>query len=223
MTFTAAQRGYQMWARRMESFENASDGDLVARTRAGRRDAYGELVRRHQTAVYNIAYRLVGERQTALDLAQETFVRAFGALDSFDRTRPFAPWLHRIATNAALNWLERKRVPTVPLERDDAERALEIPDESHEPERVVLAAEQNARIHQALLGLLPRQRAVIELRHFQDLAYEEIATALGIPVSDVKSDLFRARQHLRRILAKDHPERSAAKSKEFLQGWTTET
>jgi RNA polymerase sigma-70 factor (ECF subfamily) len=185
----------------MESFENASDGELVARTRAGERDAYGELVRRHQATVYNIAYRLVGERETARDLAQETFVCAFSALASFDATRPFAPWIHRIATNTALNWLARQRVPTVPLEHDDAEAAREIPDESNDPARALLVQEQNARVRRALIALPPRQRAVIELRHFQDLSYEEIATTLGIPLSDVKSDLFRARQHLRKLLA----------------------
>jgi RNA polymerase sigma-70 factor (ECF subfamily) len=187
----------------MDSFQNAPDGELVARTRAGQRDAYGELVRRHQSAVYNIAYRLVGEQQTALDLAQETFVCAFNALASFDRTRPFAPWIHRIATNTALNWLERKRVPTVPLEHDDSDHAPEIPDESNEPERVVLASEQNAHVRRAILTLTPRQRAVIELRHFQDLTYEEIAATLGVPLSDVKSDLFRARQQLRQFLASE--------------------
>jgi RNA polymerase sigma factor (sigma-70 family) len=161
------------------------------------------LVRRHQSAVYNIAYRLVGEQQTALDLAQESFVRAFSALDSFDRARPFAPWINRIATNTALNWLERKRVPTVPLERDDTDRTLEIPDESNEPARVFLASEQNAQVRRAILGLPPRQRAVIELRHFQELSYEEIAATLGIALSDVKSDLFRARQQLRRSLASE--------------------
>jgi len=203
MALTVVQRGRQIWTCRMDSFQNASDSELVARTRAGQRDAYGELVRRHQSAVYNIAYRLIGERQTALDLAQETFVRSFSALASFDRARSFAPWLHRIATNTALNWLERKRVSTVPLERDDADHALEIPDESNEPERVVLASEQNARVRRAILMLTPRQRAVIELRHFQELSYEEIAATLGIALSDVKSDLFRARQQLRRSLASE--------------------
>jgi RNA polymerase sigma-70 factor (ECF subfamily) len=187
----------------MNSFQNASDNELVAQTRGGQPDAYGELVRRHQSAVYNIAYRLVGERQTALDLAQESFVRAFRALDSFDVERPFAPWIHRIATNTALNWLARPRAPTVPLERDDAKHTLEIPDESNEPERVVMASERSARVRRAILALPPRQRAVIELRHFQDLSYDEIATALGIPLSDVKSDLFRARRQLRQSLASE--------------------
>jgi len=203
MAFTAAQRGYQIWTRRMHSLENVPDGELVARTRGGERDAYGELARRHQSAVYNIAYRLVGERQTALDLAQETLVRAYGALASFDQTRPFAPWIHRIATNITLNWLERRRVPSMPRERENANHALEIPDESNEPERIALAAEQSARIHCAILALPPRQRAVIELRHFQELSYEEIAATLGIPMSDVKSDLFRARQQLRQTLASE--------------------
>ena len=187
----------------MDSFQNVSDSELVARTRAGQRDAYGELVRRHQSAVFNIAYRLVGERQTALDLAQESFVRAFNALDSFDVKRPFAPWIHRIVANTALNWLERKRVPTVPLDREDEYRPLEILDESSEPERVVLASEQNARVRHAILDLPPRQRVVIELRHFQELSYEEIAKALDLSLSDVKSDLFRARQRLREILVSE--------------------
>jgi RNA polymerase sigma factor (sigma-70 family) len=201
MALAAAQRGNWVRTSRMESFENASDGELVARTRAGERGAYGELVRRHQATVYNIAYRLVGERETARDLAQETFVRAFSALASFDATRPFAPWIHRIATNTALNWLERQHVPTVSLERDDTEPARAIPDESNDPARALLVQEQNAHVRRALIALPPRQRAVIELRHFQDLPYEEIATTLGIPLSDVKSDLFRARQHLRKLLA----------------------
>ena len=203
MALTIAQRGRHVWTRQMNSFENEADGELIARTCAGQRDAYGELVRRHQSAVYNIAYRLVGERQTALDLAQEAFVRAFSAFGSFDRTRQFAPWIHRIATNTALNWLERKRVPIVSLERDNAEHSLEISDELNEPERVVLASEQNARVRRAILALPPRQRAMIELRHFQELSYEEIAATLNLPLSDVKSDLFRARQQLRQSLANE--------------------
>lgn len=199
MTLAIAQRARRIGTRRMETFANASDNELVAHTRAGQHDAYGELVRRHQTAVYNIAYRLVGERETALDLAQETFLRAFRALASFDCARPFAPWLYRIATNTALNWLERQRVPTVSLD-SDAEEEREIPDESNTPERAVLLAEQGARVRRAMLALPPRQRAVIELRHFQDLSYEEIATMLNIPLSDVKSDLFRARHKLRQML-----------------------
>jgi RNA polymerase sigma-70 factor (ECF subfamily) len=182
------------------------DPQLVAAARRGQPDAYGELVRRHQAAVYNVAYRLVGERQQALDLAQETFVRAYRALHSFDGERPFGPWVNRIAANVALSWLQRRRVPTVPLAGERADGAgdgaaeLPLPDYAAEPERVYLAGEAQERLRRAILALPPPYRAVIELRHFQDLSYEEIAAALGIPLSDVKSHLFRARRLLRRSL-----------------------
>jgi len=189
----------------MESWAALADRQLVALALRGRPDAYGELVRRHQAAVYNVVYRLVGDRQDALDLAQEAFMRAYHAIDSFDAARPFGPWINRIAVNIALNWLQRRRVPTVPLARgaasDDAEpNEWPLADYSAEPERVYLAGEREALLRSAILALPPHQRAIIELRHFQGLSYEEIAAALGIALSDVKSHLFRARRRLRDLL-----------------------
>src|SRR5262245_23816256 len=191
--------------RPMESWAALADRQLVTLVLRGRPDAYGELVRRHQSAVYNSVYRLVGDRQEALDLAQDAFVRAYEALDSYDTARPFGPWIGRIAANTALNWLQRRRVPTVPLVRQGGPLAgtaagetgehgeLQLADDASEPERVYLATEQQARLRGAILALPPHYRAVVELRHFQDLSYEEIAATLGIALSDVKSQLFRAR------------------------------
>lgn len=186
----------------METWAGLADAQLVTLTLGGHTNAYGELVRRYQSAVYNVVYRLIGDQQEALDLAQEAFVRAYTALASFDRARPFGPWIGRIATNVALNWAQRRRVPTVSLRYgndDDAEEVL-LPDSTSDPERVYLAGERQARLRQAILALPPHYRAVIELRHFQDRSYEEIAIALAIPLSDVKSFLFRARRLLRQSL-----------------------
>lgn len=180
-----------------------ADGQLVAQALSGRPDAYGELVRRHQAAVYNIAYRLVGERQDALDAAQETFVRAYSALHTFDQERPFGPWIARVATNVALASAGRRRLPTIPLTRlllgDDAGE-LPVPDPAVGPEGAYIATERQAQLRKAILALPPHYRAVIELRHFQDRSYEEIADLLGLPLSDVKSHLFRARRLLRQRL-----------------------
>lgn len=173
-----------------------SDQQLVAAALDGEAEAYGELVRRHQTAVYNVAYHLVGNQQDALDLAQEAFVRAYRALVSFDHSRPFRPWINRIVTNLAINWLKQRRALTLPLEG----QPIELPDASNDPERAFLASERQAAVRRAILALPPHYRAVIELRHLQDLSYEEIASALAIPLSDVKSHLFRARQLLRQWL-----------------------
>jgi len=180
-----------------------ADGQLVAQSLSGRPDAYGELVRRHQAAVYNIAYRLVGERQDALDAAQETFVRAYNALHTFDQQRPFGPWISRIATNVSLAGAARRRLPTLPLTRlllGDDEGELPLPDPAEGPEGAYLAAERQAQLRRAILALPPHYRAVIELRHFQERSYEEMAATLDLPLSDVKSHLFRARRLLRQRL-----------------------
>lgn len=177
----------------MDVFSKQSDAYLVTLTLQGNRDAYGALVRRHQTSAYNTARRIVVDSADALDVTQDAFVRAYDALASFDRARPFAPWLHTIVTNLALNFVQRKR----PAQSLDAE--LDTHDTSANPEARALAAEQQQRVRAALLQLPPAWRAVVELRHFQELSYQEISDALNIPVSDVKSHLFRARQKLKSI------------------------
>lgn len=179
---------------------------LVARTLAGDDDAFAALVRIHQATVYNIAYRLVGQRETARDLAQETFLRAFKALDTFDPNRPFGPWLYRIATNLSINWVKRVRLPTVSLDAphpaggDDAE-PLAIPDTSAEPAARFDQAEMQTQLRKAILSLPPDYRVVIELRHFQEMSYEEMAEVLNAPVGTVKTRLFRARRLLRERLS----------------------
>lgn len=176
-----------------------TDAELASSARHGRPDAYGELVRRYQQLVYNVALRQTGDRQEALDLAQETFVRAYRLLGSFDQTRPFGPWIARVAVRVAVSAYQRRYAPTVPLAvAQDSERIL--PDPTPGPEQQALAAEQSAALRQALARLPAHYRAVIELRHFQELTYEEIAATLGIPLSDVKSHLFRARRRLRETL-----------------------
>jgi len=177
---------------------------LITQTLAGDDDAFATLVQLHQTAVYNIAYRMAGQRDTAQSLTQETFLRAFRALDTFDLNRPFGPWLYRIATNLSINWIKRARLPTVSIETppksDEAEaesEPLDIPDSSAEPAARFAQAEMQAELRQAVVSLPVEYRSVIELRHFQELNYDEIAGTLKIPVGTVKTRLFRARRMLR--------------------------
>jgi RNA polymerase sigma-70 factor (ECF subfamily) len=175
---------------------------LIARTLAGEDDAFAALVHIHQATVYNIAYRLVGQRETAQDLAQETFLRAFKALDTFDPNRPFGPWLYRIATNLSINWVKRARLPTVSLDAprpavEDGAEPLAIPDTSAEPAARFAQAEMQTQLRKAILSLRPDYRVVIELRHFQEMSYEEMAEALNAPIGTVKIWLFRARRLLR--------------------------
>jgi len=154
----------------------ADDRDLARRAASGDRHAFSELVRRHQSVVYNVAYRLLGERGEAQDAAQETFLRAYRYLASYDPDKPLAPWLKRIATNLCYDRL--KQAPSTPSLDEEAVRPP--PDPQPGPEAQTIQ----------------RERVVIELRHFQNLSYAEMAEALKRPLSDVKSDLFRARKRL---------------------------
>ncbi len=170
---------------------STDERDLALRARQGDRDAFAEIVRRHQQAVFNAAYRLLGNVRDSEDAAQETFIRAFQFFDKFDADRPLAPWLKRIAVNVCLNRLEGIK-PASSLD----DEAAPAPDPNPGPEALTVNRARDERIRIELSQLPPRYRIVIELRHFQELSYEEIAKELKRPMSDVKSDLFRARKIL---------------------------
>jgi RNA polymerase sigma-70 factor (ECF subfamily) len=177
--------------------QDASDRSLVLRTRDGDRKAYGELVERYQASVFNVCLRMMGERREAEDSMQDAFLRAHARLETFDEERPFGPWIRRVAANLCLNRLKAHRSEPLPLEH--------VVDRVHQssaalPERAAIEHERQLRIRQAILELPARYRAVIELRHFQELSYAEISSELGIPLSDVKSHLFRARKMLAKEL-----------------------
>jgi RNA polymerase sigma-70 factor (ECF subfamily) len=167
-----------------------SDRDLIERARRGEADAFGELVTRYQTSVFNVCYRILYERGEAEDLAQETFIRAHQRLETFDLERPFGPWVRRVAANLCLNHLSARPATAAVL---DEERD---PDPGLRPDSAYEAQERGEQIRAALAALPPHYRAVVELRHYQDMSYDEIAAALRLPLSDVKSHLFRARKLL---------------------------
>ena len=166
-----------------------SDRDLIQRARRGESEAFSELVTRYQTSVFNVCYRILHERAEAEDMAQESFIRVHKRLSTFDEERPFGPWIRRVAANVCLNHLESQHVTTELSEERDA-------DQSQHPETQTEVRERNEQIRNALASLPPYYRIVIELRHYQEMSYDEIAAELNLPLSDVKSHLFRARKLL---------------------------
>lgn len=166
-----------------------TDRDLILRARRGDAEAFGELITRYQTSVFNVCYRMTHERREAEDLAQETFLRVYSRLEMFDLEREFSPWVRRAAANLCLNHLEAQKITT---ELDDERDA----DKSEQPEAAYETRERDDLIRRAIISLPANYRAVVELRHYQELSYDEIAAEMNIPVSDVKSHLFRARKIL---------------------------
>ncbi|HEV8535301.1 MAG TPA: sigma-70 family RNA polymerase sigma factor [Candidatus Limnocylindria bacterium] len=172
---------------------------------AGHADAYATLVERYGGRVFNIALRITGEAHAANDCAQEAFIRAYRALHQYDPALPFGPWLYRIATNASLNYVQRWRAHETTVE--------ELPDPPEEaeegPEATAVRREELAEVVAAMAELPAAYRAALTLRHMQQLSYQEVADALGIPLGTVKTHLHRARAALKARLAARTKGRSA--------------
>jgi RNA polymerase sigma-70 factor, ECF subfamily len=167
-----------------------SDRDLIQRARRGDDgQAFSELILRYQTSVFNVCYRILHERSEAEDMALEAFVRAHGRLYTFDVERPFGPWIRRVAANICFNHLSSQKFTTGFDDERDA-------DEGQGPEIIQEARERSEQIRRALVSLPVHYRLIVELRHYQEMSYAEIAAELKIPLSDVKSYLFRARKLL---------------------------
>jgi len=177
-----------------------TDQELVLRSVSGNREAYGDLVERYQTAVFNVCLRLTSEKMAAEDLAQETFVRAFSRLTSFDRDRPFGPWIKRIASNLCINALKRLEPDSFDLEETAREPS---PRSSEQPEAALDESERSRLIRRAIAGLPAPYRAVIELRHFEELDYQAMARILNLPVNTVRTHLSRARAALAKALIRE--------------------
>jgi len=186
-----------------------TDQEVVLRARAGSERAYRELVRRYERPIFSLIYRMVRDRELAEDLAQETFVKALNALDSYRPEYKFSSWIFKISNNAAIDHLRRRELDTLSLEGSphaatpDAieATALQIGDRGETPLDVVEAKELGGEIEQAIARLRPEYRQCILLRHVEGRAYEEIAEILDLPLGTVKTYIHRARNELRLHLA----------------------
>jgi RNA polymerase sigma-70 factor (ECF subfamily) len=186
-----------------------TDQEIVALARGGEEAAYRELVRRYERPLFSLLYRMVRDRELAEDLAQETFVKALNAIESYRPEFKFSSWIFKIANNAAIDHLRRRELDTLSLEGSPhAETpeaveatALQIGDRQESPLEEVEARELGGEIEAAIARLRPEYRSCILLRHVEGRAYEEIAEILGLPLGTVKTYIHRARNELRRELA----------------------
>lgn len=179
------------------------DEPLIEACRAGETAAFGELVRRYQDRLYPTLYRLTGSAEDASDLLQDAFFRAYQKLGRYRGGSSFYTWLYRLAVNLAISDRRKRRVrPVVRLSdlRPDGGMESSEPIDRTDPTLPVELAERDARIHRALNELAPDHRAVVVMKDFDGLRYDEIAAVLGVPVGTVRSRLHRARNELRERL-----------------------
>jgi len=167
---------------------------LIQQAKLGDRQAFGELVRQHRKGVISVVYRMCGDGVLAEDAAQEAFIRAWTHLAGYKPRSTFRSWLYRIATNAAIDTLRRRR-ETVNV--DD----LPLHSLQDGPERVTERRERGQLVQQAVLSLPDASRLALVLREYEGLSYREIADTLDIPIGTVMSRLHYARTRLRELLA----------------------
>ena len=193
---------------------------LIRRAQRGDADAFEQLLLEHQKNVYNLCYRMAGNPDDAMDLSQETFLRAWRCLDQYQFASAFSTWLYRLCSNICIDFLRRRRrQQTVPLTFEDAdgeEQTYAVPDAQPLPEEQVELKLTRETLAAAMAQLLPEHRAVLQLRVVNEMSYEQIADVLDIQIGTVKSRLSRARNQLKKILERGNLSRRA--SSESMEG-----
>jgi RNA polymerase sigma-70 factor (ECF subfamily) len=181
--------------------DNGNEHALIARAKKGDVDAFESLVRQHQQSIYRLCLRISGAHQTADDLSQDTFIKAYLALPHFIDGHDFFPWIRRIALNNCFNHLRKSKRERPLAEEEKVARPNFLSPPNESPPESVMREEMERKFKEAYKALPPDQKIIFSLRTFENLSYREIAQALSIPTGTVMSRLNRARRKLKVQLA----------------------
>ena len=178
--------------------EEVSNSELVKKSQLGDKSAFEELVKRHQDLVFSLSFKLTGNRELANDVAQESFIRAWKAIEKFRGDSTFGTWIYRITVNTA--WTLRKKAKKhYSLNIEDTQEPVVI-DEKKDPELVAINSDLSVVLRKALNQIPLEQRINVELKNIDGRSHKEIADYLDISVTAAKVRLHRAHQKLRNIL-----------------------
>lgn len=181
------------------------DLELVDLAKKGDQVAFGKLMDRYRDSIFFMVLKMVHNRDDAEDLTLEAFGKAFNSISNYSADFAFSTWLFKIATNNSIDFIRKKKLQTTSLDQttstEDGEvTPIAVRDHSANPEESMVKEQRAAKIRAAIEQLSPKYRALIELRYLDELAYEEIAEKLDIPLGTVKAQLFRAKDMLYNIL-----------------------
>jgi RNA polymerase sigma-70 factor (ECF subfamily) len=190
-------------------YSKVDDRKLAAQAAKGRDAAFRELLCRYERPVFSLVFRMVRDRALAEDLAQETFIRAFRAISSYNPRYKFSSWIFKIANNHTIDYLRKRRLDTVSIDgsphavtgEEEAQTRLVVESTGEAPDQYVEQRELGSQIEQAIGELRPEYRTVVLLRHIEGHSYEEIADIMDLPLGTVKTYLHRARAELKGLLA----------------------
>lgn len=191
----------------LDQHVGSEDARLVARSLKQDHEAFGQLIDRHAPAIVNLAYRMVGNRAEAEDLAQEAFLTAFKALSTFRADAKFSTWLYRIAANKCKDWLRARR-PGLGQQDVDIDETIDLHvAEEQTPEHLLSRQQVAQELEQVIQRLPPLYREAFVLKHVEGLSYEEMEDILGVNGDTLKMRVYKGRLQLSRELASLNPTR----------------
>ena len=186
------------------SQSSQQDRVLVGLALEGDQLAYQKLMEKYSGALTRHVQKMVRKQGEVDDLVQECFIKAFSALKSYSTDYAFSTWLYKIATNHTIDFLRKRKLKTMsidkPISTKDGEVEFELPDTTYRPDKHIVEDERRMLIQEAIEQLPEKYRRVIEMRHQQEKSYEEIAQELDLPLGTVKAHIFRARALLYKFL-----------------------
>ncbi len=180
------------------------DNDLIDGALKGKKECYEKLMKKYYNLISHLIRKMVFEKDEVDDLTQETFIKAFNSLHKFDKEFAFSTWLYKIATNNCIDYIRKKKLSTISIDKDikldDDEVRYEIADDNYVPDKRIIKNQKNNVIEKAIEKLPQKYRDIIILRHKYEMNYYEISKELKIPIGTVKAHLFRAREMLNKYL-----------------------
>lgn len=192
--------------------DSISDEEIVERIKAGDIDLFEQLVYRYQERLINYIFRMINQRETAMELCQDVFLKVFKSLKQYDPEYKFTTWVHRIASNATIDWIRKKKLQTYSMESavDEDSPSLEnqLKSSSLNPQEKLEMTQLKYQIMAAIDSLPIIYKELIILRHMNHLSYEEIAQSVDLPLGTVKNRIFRGREMLKSALGGEMKRRS---------------
>ncbi|HRR09648.1 MAG TPA: sigma-70 family RNA polymerase sigma factor [Rhodothermales bacterium] len=186
------------------SASSVQDRTWVEQALTGNEAAFQRLMNKYREPIWHHIRKMIRNDEEVDDLVQEAFIKAFSSLGSYSTQFAFSTWLYKIATNHTIDFLRKRRLKTIsidkPVQTKDGEMELEIPDVEYRPDRHIVEDQRNRLIEEAIAKLPEKYHRVIVMRHQQEMSYEEIADELSLPLGTVKAHIFRAREMLYRFL-----------------------
>ncbi len=189
-------------------YAQLDDGELAARACEGREPAFRELLARYERPVFSLVFRMVRNRETAEDVAQEAFVKAFNAIHTYNPSYRFSNWIFKIANNMAIDRLRKRELDTVSIDgapgassaEEEQRTSIDIPDGGETPDAYVENRELGSQIEAALGRLRPEYRTAVLLRHVEGHSYQEVSAIMDVPLGTVKTYIHRGRSELKGLL-----------------------